>query len=79
MDFITINFVYLLQQILGCCIICAVMQEYASTVKSADVALQLETHLSAKKQFEVGLVYLVRNINVSFPKYLLYKVFPISR
>lgn len=51
------------------------MQEYAGTVKSADVALQLETHLSAKKQFEVGLVNFIRNMNVSFPKYFLHRVF----
>ncbi|XP_063234006.1 exportin-4-like [Bacillus rossius redtenbacheri] len=40
------------QQVLGCCIISALMQEYAYTVKSADVGLTWETHFKAKKQFE---------------------------
>lgn len=43
----------ILQQILGCSIICALMQEYSNTVKSADVGLPWEAHLNAKKQFEV--------------------------
>lgn len=47
-----INFVHL-QQILGCNIISALMQEYATTVKSSDVGLTWETHFKAKKQFEV--------------------------
>lgn len=29
------------------------MQEYASTIKSADVGLPWEIHLNAKKEFEV--------------------------
>ncbi|XKL67378.1 hypothetical protein PGB90_002869 [Kerria lacca] len=41
------------KQILGCCIICALMQEYASTIKSADVGLPWEIHLNAKKEFEI--------------------------
>jgi hypothetical protein len=46
------NCIYL-QQILGCNIISAMMQEYATTVKSSDVGLTWETHFKAKKQFEV--------------------------
>ena len=42
-----------MQQILGCNIITALMQEYATTVKSSDVGLTWETHFKAKKQFEV--------------------------
>lgn len=49
----------LFQQILGCSIICALMQEYAITVKSADVGLQWETHLNAKKHFEVCFSFLI--------------------
>ncbi|XP_069695986.1 exportin-4-like isoform X2 [Periplaneta americana] len=41
------------RQILGCNIISALMQEYATTVKSSDVGLTWETHFKAKKQFEV--------------------------
>uniref|UniRef100_A0A1B6DRC6 Exportin-4 n=2 Tax=Clastoptera arizonana TaxID=38151 RepID=A0A1B6DRC6_9HEMI len=42
------------QQILGCSIISALMQEYATTVKSSDVGLTWETHFKAKKMFEVS-------------------------
>lgn len=42
-----------LQQLLGCSIISALMQEYATTIKSSDVGLTWETHFKAKKQFEV--------------------------
>ncbi|XP_058796622.1 exportin-4-like [Phymastichus coffea] len=41
------------RQLLGCSIISALMQEYATTVKSSDVGLTWETHFKAKKQFEV--------------------------
>jgi len=50
--FINVCFIQL-QQILGCNIISALMQEYATTVKSSDVGLTWETHFKAKKQFEV--------------------------
>ncbi|GLH05441.1 Exportin-4 [Gryllus bimaculatus] len=40
-------------QILGCNIISAIIQEYATTVKSSDVGLTWEVHFQAKKQFEV--------------------------
>ncbi|XP_039289584.1 exportin-4 [Nilaparvata lugens] len=42
------------QKILGCSIISALLQEYATTVKSSDVGLTWETHFKAKKQFEAG-------------------------
>jgi hypothetical protein len=50
--YVNFNFVCL-QQILGCNIISALMQEYATTVKSSDVGLTWETHFKAKKQFQV--------------------------
>ncbi|XP_050429581.1 exportin-4-like [Adelges cooleyi] len=40
------------QQILGCSIILALMQEYSTTVKSTDVGLSWESHYAAKKEFE---------------------------
>lgn len=40
------------KQILGFNLISVLMQEYATTVKSADVGLPWETHFKAKKQFE---------------------------
>ncbi|XP_054273696.1 exportin-4-like [Macrosteles quadrilineatus] len=40
------------KQVLGCSIISALIQEYATTVKSSDVGLTWETHFKAKKQFE---------------------------
>jgi len=39
-------------QMIGCAIITAVMQEYATTVKSSDVGLAWEVHFKVKKQFE---------------------------
>ncbi|KAJ8667434.1 hypothetical protein QAD02_009097 [Eretmocerus hayati] len=41
------------RQLLGCSIISALMQEYATTIKSSDVGLTWEIHFKAKKQFEV--------------------------
>ncbi|OXU22639.1 hypothetical protein TSAR_013645 [Trichomalopsis sarcophagae] len=41
------------RQLLGCSIISAMMQEYATTIKSSDVGLAWEIHFKAKKQFEV--------------------------
>jgi len=40
-------------QMMGCAIITALMQEYATTVKSSDVGLAWEIHFKVKKQFEV--------------------------
>ena len=40
-------------QLIGCSIITALMQEYATTVKSSDVGLPWEVHFKAKKQFEL--------------------------
>lgn len=45
-----------LQQLLGCSIISALMQEYATTIKSSDVGLTWEVHFKAKKQFEVTVL-----------------------
>jgi hypothetical protein len=42
-----------LMQTVGCSIISALMQEYATTVKSTDVGLPWEVHFRVKKQFEV--------------------------
>ncbi|CAB3362620.1 Hypothetical predicted protein [Cloeon dipterum] len=39
---------------LGCSIITALMQEYATTVKSSDAGLTWETHFKVKKQFEAS-------------------------
>ncbi|XP_050548233.1 exportin-4-like [Daktulosphaira vitifoliae] len=43
-----------MQQILGCSIILALMQEYSTTVKSTDVGLSWESHYAAKKEFEAN-------------------------
>ena len=40
------------QQIIGCSVLVAIMQEYASTVKSSDVGLRWEIHFKVKRQFE---------------------------
>ena len=40
-------------QMVGCSILGAMMQEYATTVKSSDVGLPWEVHFKAKKQFEL--------------------------
>ena len=39
-------------QMTGCAIITALMQEYATTVKSSDVGLAWEIHFALKKKFE---------------------------
>lgn len=44
-------FLYL-QQILGCNILSAMLQEYATTAKSSDIGLTWEVHFREKKQFE---------------------------
>jgi len=41
-----------LQQILGCNILSAILQEYATTAKSSDIGLTWEIHFKEKKQFE---------------------------
>ncbi len=40
-------------QMVGCSVLAAIMQEYATTVKSADVGLAWEIHFKAKRQFEL--------------------------
>ncbi len=40
------------QQSIGCSVMAAIMQEYASTVKSSDVGLRWEIHFRVKRQFE---------------------------
>eukprot|EP00094_Tigriopus_californicus_P000138 TCALIF_00134-PA protein Name:"Similar to xpo4 Exportin-4 (Xenopus laevis)" AED:0.05 eAED:0.05 QI:354/0.88/0.9/1/1/1/10/107/1127 len=40
-------------QMIGCSILSAMMQEYATTVKSSDVGLAWEIHFRVKKQFEL--------------------------
>jgi len=40
------------QQIIGCSVLAAMMQEYANTVKSSDVGLRWEIHFRVKRQFE---------------------------
>ncbi|XP_011701811.1 PREDICTED: exportin-4-like isoform X1 [Wasmannia auropunctata] len=39
-------------QILGCNILAAILQEYATTAKSSDIGLTWEVHFKEKKQFE---------------------------
>lgn len=39
---------------MGCSIISALIQEYATTIKSSDIGLTWEVHFKAKKQFEVS-------------------------
>lgn len=39
-------------QVVGCSVLAAIMQEYASTVKSSDVGLRWEIHFRVKRQFE---------------------------
>ena len=40
------------QQMIGCSVLAAMMQEYANTVKSSDVGLRWEIHFRVKRQFE---------------------------
>ena len=40
------------QQMVGCSVLTAIMQEYANTVKSSDVGLRWEIHFKVKRQFE---------------------------
>ena len=40
------------RQMIGCSVLAAIMQEYASTVKSSDVGLRWEIHFRVKRQFE---------------------------
>ncbi|KAG8318066.1 Exportin-4 [Homalodisca vitripennis] len=53
------------KQVLGCSIISALIQEYATTVKSSDVGLTWETHFKAKKQFEVSDLKRILQFTVS--------------
>ncbi|XP_011647101.1 exportin-4-like isoform X1 [Pogonomyrmex barbatus] len=41
-------------QILGCNILSAILQEYATTAKSSDIGLTWEVHFKEKKQFELS-------------------------
>ncbi|KAH0541119.1 exportin-4-like [Cotesia glomerata] len=41
------------RQLLGCSIMSALMQEYATTAKSSEVGLTWELHFKAKQQFEI--------------------------
>ncbi|XP_071566040.1 exportin-4 [Temnothorax nylanderi] len=41
-------------QILGCNILSAILQEYATTAKSSDIGLTWEVHFKAKKHFELS-------------------------
>ena len=40
------------QQMIGCSVLAAIMQEYSSSVKSSDVGLRWEIHFRVKRQFE---------------------------
>lgn len=40
------------QQMIGCSVLAAIMQEYSSSVKSSDVGLRWEVHFRVKRQFE---------------------------
>ncbi|XP_018907814.2 exportin-4 isoform X3 [Bemisia tabaci] len=40
------------KQVLGCCIITTIIQEYSTTIKSSDVGFTWEMHITAKKEFE---------------------------
>lgn len=43
-----------MQQILGCNILSAILQEYATTTKSSDIGLTWEVHFKQKKHFELS-------------------------
>lgn len=47
-------FLNYLQKILGCNILSAILEEYATTVKSSELNLTWEVHLREKKQFELS-------------------------
>ncbi|XP_030763867.1 exportin-4-like [Sitophilus oryzae] len=65
------------KKLLGCYIITNLIQEYATTVKSADVGLPWEVHFKAKKQFEATdlkrifqfCVYLISEVVKNDPPY----------
>ena len=50
---LSVHDIFFQMQMIGCSILSAMMQEYATTVKSSDVGLPWETHFKAKKQFEL--------------------------
>ena len=52
------------KQLLGCSMISALMQEYATTVKSSDVGLSWELHFKAKKQFELTDLKTIMNLSI---------------
>ena len=57
-------------QMMGCAIITAIMQEYATTVKSSDVGLAWEIHFKVKKQFESSDLQTIFKFSVSALKEL---------
>ncbi len=57
-------------QTIGCAIIGAMMQEYATTVKSSDVGLPWEVHFKVKKQFELSDLQNIFKFSVSALKEL---------
>ena len=57
-------------QSIGCAIIGAMMQEYATTVKSSDVGLAWEVHFRVKKQFELSDLQNIFKFSVSALKEL---------
>jgi len=60
-----------LMQTVGCSIISALMQEYATTVKSTDVGLPWEVHFKVKKQFEVTDLQTIFRFSVAALRQLL--------
>jgi len=68
-----------LMQTVGCSIIQALMQEYATTVKSTDVGLPWEVHFKVKKQFEVTDLQTIFRFSVAALRELLATVtFPTT-
>jgi hypothetical protein len=66
-------------QAIGCAIISAVMQEYATTVKSSDVGLPWEVHFKVKKQFEISDLQNIFKFSVTALKELAAQiVLPLS-
>jgi hypothetical protein len=57
-------------QTIGCAIMGAMMQEYATTVKSSDVGLSWEVHFKVKKQFELSDLQNIFKFSVSALKEL---------
>lgn len=49
----------------------AIMQEYAITVKSADIGLPYEKHYRVKKNFEVRFVYYLKIVTGQIIRYIV--------